>query len=398
MEAKVIAAAIQSRRAFGIVGKLEGDKSMTTRGKQVWKAIAAFYDADPDAKSADPELIQAALVRKHPTMEKQFVAVFENLPKVSAANVVEFLKATVQDALGMEIRAALDNNDGAAASEAMAKYQAAEAMSATTSAEATAYNVMHNIKSVELLAPFKEGTAFKFLPKQLAPLLDGTMPGDHILIFAPVNVGKSCVAINMAYGLCRQGKKVLFIANEGPQERNYLRVKCRFSGMTRQQIDQHPEEADRRAQVAGMDNFFMVQLHPGSVDDVMKLCEQVQPDVCMVDQVINLQVGGKEPSKTEKLEQVCYALRMFYNKHHILGVSVAQADEKAINKSVLEIRDVYYSNVGVQAQVDIMIGLGASREQLVSGRRYIQVCKNKASGIHDGFPVYLNQQLSRLEE
>lgn len=397
MEEKVLAAALHSRKAFETIKKLEGDKTLTTLGKQVFKGIARFYEVDKECSKADPQLVLDDMVRRAPAHQDLFTKVFEHLPKVSAANVVEYVKANTMEAISLEVRAMLDKGEFEKAGEAMARYTEAQKMGLSTEG-ATGFRVLNKVSAHELMAPFKEGSQFRFLPDQLNDLLDGTLPGDHLLIFAPVNVGKSCLSYNLAFGFAKQGKRVLYIPNEGPEERNYIRALNRFSGLTRKQIDQHPEEADRRATARGFDNFFMVQLYPGSVDDVRRLVGDIQPDVCIVDQVINLNVGGKEPSKTEKLEQVCYALRILYNQTKVLGISVAQADEKAINKAVLEIKDVYYSNVGVQAQVDIMLGMGASREMLASGERWIQVCKNKASGIHEGFRVRLNQQLSKLEE
>lgn len=396
MENKVIAAALASRKAFEIACKLEANKGLTPIGNQIWSGIKLYYDQGKDATSADPDIVLSQLRRRMPNHVDALEKAFSLLPKVSPSNVVEYIKENSLDALGIAIRGALDKGDVVAADKLMAQYQATSKLTANE-AEAEDFKVMNGSTAVELTKQYSTGNAFRFSPKQLNDILDGTIPGDHILIYAAVNVGKSALAIEMAYGFCRQGKRVLFIPNEGPVQRNMLRAKCRFAVMTRQQIANDPQAADDRAKSQGWDNFYLCQLHPGSVDDVKQLCEQVKPDVCIVDQVINLNIGGKEPSKTEKLEQVCYALRMFYNEKNILGVSVAQADEKAIDKAKLEIKDVYYSNVGVQAQVDIMIGMGAAKGWLDTGERWVQVTKNKASGIHQGFKTRLLQQISKLE-
>lgn len=396
MENKVIAAAMQSRRAFEIVCKLEADKNLTPVGAQIWKGIKQYYKDGPDAECADADIVLAQLIRRLPSHADALEKAFSLLPKVSPANVVEYVKENNLDALGISIRGALDKGDVDGVTKLMDQYTL---MSKLTLNEAAAneFRILNGSSAAELTQQFSKGNAFTFSPKQLNDILDGAIPGDHILIYAPVNVGKSALAIEMAFGFCRTGKKVLFIPNEGPVSRNMTRAKSRFCEMTRQQMMADPQAADARAKSQGWGNFFLCQLYPGSVDDVKELCRKVKPDVCIVDQVINLNIGGKEPSKTEKLEQVCYALRMFYNEEDILGISVAQADEKAIDKAVLEIKDVYYSNVGVQAQVDVMIGLGAGKGWLQTGERWIQVTKNKASGIHTGFKTRLLQQISKLE-
>lgn len=396
MENKVIAAAMQSRKAFDIVCKLGADKNLTPLGAQIWKGIALYYSQGKEADHADADIVLSQLQRRSPAHADAIAKAFSLLPQVSPSNVVEYVKENNLDALSIGIRGALDKGNVDEASKLMAQYQEMSKLSLTATAEAV-YEVLNGSTAEELTAQFSASSSFKFSPRQLNDILDGIIPGDHILVYAPVNVGKSALAIEMSVGFCRAGKRVLFIPNEGPRARNMTRAKSRFAEMTRAEMASNPKAANARAKQQGWDNFYLCQLYPGSVDDVKRLCEEVKPDVCIVDQVINLNIGAKEPSKTEKLEQVCYALRMFYNNAGILGVSVAQADEKAIDKAKLEIKDVYYSNVGVQAQVDVMIGLGAGKGWLDTGERWVQVTKNKASGIHTGFKTRLIQQLSKLE-
>jgi KaiC/GvpD/RAD55 family RecA-like ATPase len=397
MENKVIAAAMQSRRAFDIVCKLEADKNLSPLGTQIWKGLKQYYTQGKDAECADPDIVLDQLRRRLPGHVEPLEKAFSLLPKVSAANVVEYVKENNLDALSVAIRNAFDKGNVEEASKLMEQYRAMATLSLDDATDDDKFEVLNGSGAEELTAQFKAGNTFTFSPRQLNDILDGTIPGDHILVYAPVNVGKSALAIEMAWGLCRSGKKVLFIANEGPRTRNMTRAKSRFCEMNRQQMMQDPAAADARAKKMGWDNFYLCQLYPGTVADVKRLCEEIKPDVCIVDQVINLHLGGKEPSETEKLTAVCYDLRMFYNKAHIMGISVAQADSDAIDKAVLEIKHVYYSNVGVQAQVDIMIGLGAGKGWLATGERWIQVTKNKASGIHTGFKTRLLQQISKLE-
>lgn len=397
MENKVLAAAMQSRRAFDIVCKLEADKNLSPLGTQIWKGIKQYYAQGKDAECADPEIVLSQLQRRLPGHVEPLAKAFELLPKVSPANVVEYVKENNLDALSISIRNAFDKGNVEEAAKLMEQYRAMAVLSLVEESGAAGFEVLNGTSAEELTEQYTKGNAFVFSPRQLNDILDGTIPGDHILVYAPVNVGKSALAIEMAWGFCKQGKKVLFIPNEGPRSRNMARAKSRFCQMTRQQMQHDPKAANARAKSQGWDNFFLCQLYPGSVDDVIRLCEEIKPDVCIVDQVINLNFGTKEPSKTEKLEQVCYALRMYYNKANILGVSVAQANADAVDKAVLEISDVYYSNVGVQAQVDVMIGLGAGKGWLASGERWVQVTKNKASGIHTGFKTRLLQQISKLE-
>ena len=131
---------------------------------------------------------------------------------------------------------------------------------------------------------------------------------------------------------------------------------------------------------------------------VQALIKEHSPRVCIIDQLPNLILGkGKEPEKTQLLEKLAYAMRMFYSRNKIAGVSMSQADEKAIGKLYLTIKDVYYSNIGVQGQVDAMIGIGMNAQYQATGRRVLNITKNKLGGQHIAINVQLNQSISAFK-
>lgn len=59
---------------------------------------------------------------------------------------------------------------------------------------------------------------------------------------------------------------------------------------------------------------------------------------------------------------------------------------------------MYYSNIGVQGQADVMIGVGMDKNYESKGLRWLNVVKNKASGLHAGCRVKLNWPISKLED
>ena len=58
--------------------------------------------------------------------------------------------------------------------------------------------------------------------------------------------------------------------------------------------------------------------------------------------------------------------------------------------------DVDFSNTGIPAQADVMVGIGMDASLEAEGLRTISLPKNKVSGIHDNFPVRITPQLSRI--
>jgi hypothetical protein len=77
-------------------------------------------------------------------------------------------------------------------------------------------------------------------------------------------------------------------------------------------------------------------------------------------------------------------------------VSVTQAGDSASDKSVLDLGDVDYSNTGIPGQADVMIGIGANKNQRDAGEIVISLPKNKVSGRHEYFACYTDPSLSKI--
>ncbi len=63
---------------------------------------------------------------------------------------------------------------------------------------------------------------------------------------------------------------------------------------------------------------------------------------------------------------------------------------------MLDLGDVDYSNTGIPAQADVMIGLGATNRNVQRGEIVISLPKNKVSGKHEYFAVLVEPTLSQL--
>ena len=77
-------------------------------------------------------------------------------------------------------------------------------------------------------------------------------------------------------------------------------------------------------------------------------------------------------------------------------VSVTQAGDSAHNKAALDLGDVDFSNTGIPAQADVMIGLGANQNHKDAGELVISLPKNKVSAIHEAFAVTTEPHLSKI--
>lgn len=400
MEAKILSAAIASRAAWQKVATLGGADDLTELAKQVWKRVSAYYEADCDAECVDMDVLRSRLHRDMPAHIEKFDSVLDNLPQVSAPNVVEYVKGNRLANLALKIHAALDKADTDTSADLMREYVTLKDVGFTEgTTDDELYAVVQNAKTQDLLTKLSDGGKFKLYPPALGKIIYDLMPGDHILVYAAPETGKSATAITMACGFAYSGLKILYIGNEDPQDRMILRMKCCLTGWPLDKVKAHPDKADSLAEKRGFGNIMFKSLSPGSTDDIERLCRRLKPDVCIVDQILNLHISGmKDPGPTEKLEKISQRLRTLYKDTGILGVSISQADQKSIGKLCLEIDNVYYSNIGVQGQADVMIGVGMNSDFQSKGLRYLNVVKNKASGLHAGCRVRLNWPISKLED
>jgi len=177
------------------------------------------------------------------------------------------------------------------------------------------------------------------------------------------------------------------------------RMLCRFTRWPLAKVLAAKDRAYKIAQSRGWGNLIFVHLSPGSVPEIQDILREYQPEVCIIDQLSNVNLNrgnGKEMDKVQRLEATAYAMRMFYSKSNIAGVSLSQADEKAIGKLRLTIKDVYYSNIGLQGMYDVMLGIGMDSNYERMDRRMINLTKNKIGGEHGFVIVQMVREVSML--
>jgi KaiC/GvpD/RAD55 family RecA-like ATPase len=205
---------------------------------------------------------------------------------------------------------------------------------------------------------------------------------------------KTGTVINIACGGAREGKKVLYGINEDRPEDIIIRKVSNLSGMTKRQIHDNPQLANKLAYENGFGNITVISMSPGSLSQLESSIEKYQPDIVVVDQLRNLKV--KADNRVNQLEYAATGVRNLGKAADVLMVSVTQAGDSADGKAVLEMGDVDFSNTGIPAQADLMLGVGVTPELEAEGLRVFSMPKNKISGDHGNFPVRVIPQLSRV--
>lgn len=390
MEKRLISAALKSRKAFEeIFSKIDPDK-FSAQGAFIGKAIKEYYELDKEAQHADIDVIVDRIGHslrndKHIDAVKAYAGDLDL--NVSVPNLAHDIRLFQQLRVADELSLALVNRDDTKKiRELMTKYEDLS----HTEEEKSDEEIFHK-KSIKALLEksFDPTKQIKLAPRELNDRVDGgARPGHHILVYARPEIGKTLFAQNMGAGFLRQGYRVLYCGNEDPASDILLRFVCRLSKMTKQQVMENPDEAERRAYASGYDNLVVASLAPGNFFEIRKLVEDHKPAVVVLDQLRNIEVNSE--SRVQALEKAATEARNLAKRHSLLVVSITQAGESAEGKAILGRDDIDFSKTGIPAQVDLMIGIGADATMEQHGIRTISLPKNKLSGRHDHFVVTIN--------
>ena len=262
--------------------------------------------------------------------------------------------------------------------------------------EASEDEVLEGTPVSDLFSTAKSEGLIKIYPRSLGERLDGGLcPGHHLIIFARPEMGKTLFAVNMVFGFLKQDLRVLYLGNEEPLKDISSRLVTRMTGLTKWEILDNVDGADSTARASGYENVVFVSLAPGTVRQIDSLILKYKPNVVVLDQVRNVAVD--EDGRTNQLDRAAAGFRNLGKKHNILAVSITQAGDSASGKGVLDMSDIDSSKTGIPASCDVLIGIGASREDEARNRRIISICKNKRNGIHDSFPVLIDPTTSKVK-
>ena len=395
-EKHVLSSAMQDREAFDRIADHVSREDFTEQGYVIWCAIDEYYDKDGAAKCTDAGILGENIARvipaeKHKDMFKNMVEGLSEMD-VSAPNVVSDLIATRRDRVGRQLAAAL--LEGNAAGELHDQY--GSLLLAEDLGEEEQSDERVGLSVSELVADrFDPANLIKIMPESLNKRLGGGVkPGHHLILFARPEMGKTMMTIEMMAGFARQGLKCLYIGNEDPIDDINMRLVNRMSGLTKEQVMKDPEGADTLAREGGYENVILAPLAPGTPREITKMIEKHQPSVLVLDQLRNLNMS--QDNYVLALENAAKQARQWAKRYSCVVVSVTQAGDSAAGKAVLDMGDVDYSNTGIPAQADVMVGIGANKTHADNGEIVISLPKNKVSGVHEYFACGIQPHLSKI--
>ena len=123
--------------------------------------------------------------------------------------------------------------------------------------------------------------------------------------------------------------------------------------------------------------------------------EKYRLELVVVNQFVNLKSTAQE-NRVLELRTLAVGTRAIAKRQRCVMVLVGQAGETGENRRVLRMGDFEFSNTVVQAQMDLIIGIGTD-EAMPEGYRMWSLPKNKLGGIHDPFMVPTDPWRNRVK-
>ena len=258
--------------------------------------------------------------------------------------------------------------------------------------------VTNNIEEVMELLDVT--TKWKFNIPVLRDNVGGIGGGNLMIAFARPETGKTAFWVSLCAGpdgFCSQGAKVHAFINEEPAIRTQMRAISCYTGMTREEIIEDKEMANRSWSEI-KDNIFMFDTVDWSIEDIDAHCEKNKPDIIVIDQLDKINVSGTYARTDEKLRQIYTSVREIAKRRNCAVIAISQASADAHNRNSISFDQMENSKTGKAAEADLIIGIGRNANSDLENKiRTLCISKNKINGYH-GEPVCtIRRSISRYE-
>ncbi len=402
MEKLLLAASLKDRKSYELIAEYIAPKRYSKEFNLLMERVGNYYAIDPEATYVDRDLIvvgiqESVRAEKHQlrfvTLVDEAVATAVDL---SEANVKHVVLTAKRQEVADELATALVN--GTKHQELLAQYNDLQAMTSLddwVDRDMDVYSLSNLSEMIH--QAFSTDGQLPVYPKALADRLGGGLRGGHhITIFARPEMGKTAQVITLACGFARHGFRGVYFTNEDrPGDITIRLIQC-ITGLTKAQVLGDIDAAVAMAVEGGLELITVVSAAPGTPAQIENIIKQYEPQWFVLDQLRN--VAMKSDNRVNQLEAAATFSRNMAKKYNLVMVSVTQAGDSADGKAVLEMGDIDFSNTGIPAQADVLLGIGGTKEQVAEGVRVFSLCKNKITGSHEAFPTKLLAQISRYKD
>lgn len=222
-------------------------------------------------------------------------------------------------------------------------------------------------------------SGFDWFCEELTDILGKIKGGDLGLIVASVNTGKTAFVLTIAMSLVKQGAKVLHINNEERGTKVMLRALENYLEMNKLEINNNKDKASEVLNNVFKNNYFLYDMPSVTIRDIKTLIEKHEPDVILIDQAWKIKVS-KQDRNDLTLTEIFKNLRELAKEFQVHIIGTTQADSSAYDKEWIKLDNLFGSKVGVQGELDYLIGIGKTDDISKEDWRYLSFPKNKLTG------------------
>lgn len=219
--------------------------------------------------------------------------------------------------------------------------------------------------------------------------IKGLVTGDNIVVAAPTDKGKTSLVCRFAHDLHVQavrlypGRPLLYLVNEGKEERIKIRMYQTALGVDRMQLHEYVRLGVVDSMVAklwgDLDSVRIISIHGKSVSQVMNIVQQHNPYMVITDMTGRIRATTNRGGMNDisQLEEVWNILREEATLQDFLHMGTVQVSAEGFDMLYPPLSAMQNSKTGIQTTVDLAIMMGALRDPQFNALRGLSTPKNK---------------------
>lgn len=233
----------------------------------------------------------------------------------------------------------------------------------------------------------------------------GPLIGDCLIhIVSRPEIGKTALlSSELTYFATQiqQSETLMWINNEESSERLLLRLYMAFFNKTRDELFSNIEQysAQYNHHIGDKIKIFDNNTCNMTIEHVTRLCKEYKPRVLVIDH------GDKLTSSGSKNMEQHVKLRDLYSKYRVIGktndipvIVVGHLSQEAEGKKWITQDVLDCSKTGKAAEVDVILGIGATHNEDEEYMRYLSAPKNKLTGKHIKETVLIRTETGRYSD
>lgn len=222
--------------------------------------------------------------------------------------------------------------------------------------------------------------------------LKGLQRGDNVAICAPTDQGKTSLLCRLAVDFQKQGKilypgrPVLYLVNEGTQERIKTRLYGTAAGMERDTLIAAARDGSLdklyNEMMGGKDMIRPVNIHGKNMAQVNRIIEQHNPHLVISDMTGRIRATSNKSgggNDINQLEEVWNDMRELAVIQDFAHIGTVQVSAEGFNQLYPPVSALQNSKTGIQTTLDLILMMGALTNPDSRELRGISTPKNKLS-------------------